>query len=142
MATDVVIIDGDKVSISVSPAVVPAAAMPVSLTGSGFTTVNDRPVCIVGDELPPSISEEIPYTAGSFSTPGTGTFTLTLNENNKTSIVTDNDNKMLLKGASFTATFDVSSPAIQPGSPPVNDPTTSYPGTAQFISTNTLVEAE
>lgn len=148
MATDVVILDGDKISISITTAIVPAAEVVggVALTGNGFTTVEDRPVCIDGDELPPSLAGSPPvllaYTTSTYTTAGTGTLSATLNANNKTTIVTDEDIAVLLKGSSFSVTFTVVTPATLSSTPFTPDPVTSYSGTASFISTNTLVEAE
>lgn len=147
MATDVVIIDGDKISFSFTtppsgPPTIPAVSSPVSLTGTGFTTVNDKAVCLDGDELPTSLQVPLVYSTSTYSVPGQGTLTVTLNANNKTSIFTDNDSKVLLNGSAFQAKFEVTSPATLSSTPFTPDPTPSYSGTASFISTNTLVEAE
>jgi hypothetical protein len=76
--------------------------------------------------------------------PGTGKLSVTLKDANKTSTTKDDgDKKMLLKGSTFDAKFEVQSPAQQPSpSGTIPDSTSSYSGTAQFISTNTLSKAE
>src|ERR1700727_944791 len=52
------------------PAVVPALAAPVPLTGSSTTViVNDMPACLAGDELPMVLRVPLPYTAPPFTNP-------------------------------------------------------------------------
>jgi len=49
---------------------------------------------------------------------------------------------VILKGSTFTAKFEVQSPAQQPtGGGPVPDSTPSYTGSGQFITTNVLLTA-
>jgi hypothetical protein len=49
---------------------------------------------------------------------------------------------IILKGATFNATFNVSAPAMQPTpGGPVPDPVMSKPLTVQFITTNTNTQA-
>jgi hypothetical protein len=49
---------------------------------------------------------------------------------------------MILKGATFQASFAVSSPAMQPTpAGPVPDPVMTKPGTCQFITTNINTQA-
>jgi hypothetical protein len=144
MADDTMIVDGDMIQITINPpTVVPQLIAPVALVASGFTKVSDKAVCIEGDELPPSLKSPLQYMSPPYVIPGMGKISVTLKSANKTSVATDNDKKMLLKGSTFDAKFEVQSPAQQP-SPggPIPDSSTSYSGTAQFISTNTLSTSE
>src|SRR6266851_2070442 len=73
--------------------------------------------------------------------PGTGTIQIVLMPTNLT-MTTQNGKPMLLKGATFQAIFNVTSPAMQPTPVgPIPDPVMVKPCTAQFITTNTTVQA-
>jgi hypothetical protein len=81
------------------------------------------------------------YTAPPFVTPGMGTLTVMLAPNNLTQ-KTVQGKPMLLKGATFQASFAVSVPAQQPTpAGPVPDPVATKPGTCQFITTNINTQA-
>jgi hypothetical protein len=133
----------DMIQITITPpAVVPQLAAPVPLIGTGTTVlVGGQPVCLQGDELPPSLRVPLTYTAPPFVTPGMGTLTIILAPNNL-STRSVQGKPMLLKGATFQASFAVSSPAMQPTpTGPVPDPVLTKPGTCQFITTNLNVQA-
>lgn len=141
---DVVIRTGDMIQITIpAPAVVPAIAAPVPLTGSSTNvTVVGTLVCLQGDELPPVLRVPLVYTSPPFVTPGTGTLTITLMPDNLTKKVTNSGKPLLLKGGTFQAMFAVNSPAMQPtAAGPVPDTVVQKPGTAKFISTNQIVKA-
>lgn len=140
---DFIIKTGDMVQITIMPpAVVPPLIPPIPLVGtSSDTFVAGMPVCLEGDELPKAISIPLPYMSPPYVTPGMGTLKLTLAANNKTS-TTKNGKAILLKGATFTAEFNVSSPAMMPTpAGPQPDPVSKKSGTAQFITTNMNVQA-
>jgi hypothetical protein len=144
MGEDVIIVNADMIQITINPpTIVPPLMVPVPLVATGFTTVSDQKVCVEGDELPPSLKAPLPYTSPPYVIPGTGKVSVTLKPANKTSASIDDGKKMLLKGQTFDAKFQVQVPAQQP-SPggPVPDPSPSYSGTAVFISTNTVAKAE
>jgi hypothetical protein len=141
--SDFIIKTGDMVKITIPPPViVPAIQAPVPLKGTSTDVqVNNQFVCLQGDELPMSLRGPLPYTAPPFVTPGTGTLKLTLLPAN-TTLQSSNGKKILIKGPTFTATFTVQSPAMQPTpGGPVPDPVAVKPGTAQFITTNATVYA-
>lgn len=134
---------GDLVKITIPPpAIVPTLEAPVPLEGSAESvTVEGMSVCLLGDELPEMLAEPMAYTAPPFTVPGMGTLRLTLTESNMT-VKTRNGKPMLIKGGPFTAMFTVTEPAIQPTpAGPVSDPVAEKPGTAEFITTNTMVRA-
>ena len=143
MALDYIILNNDMIQITIDPPTIcPTLMAPVPLVASGFSTVNDMAVCLEGDELPPSLQAPMAYTSGAFSIPGMGTVAVSLASANKTQINTDTDKAMLLKGQTFQAKFSVTVPAMQPGPAPTPDPVATKSGTAQFITTNTLAQAE
>ena len=140
---DFVMRTNDMIKINITPpAIVPMLQAPIPLIGSGTTVlVGGQPVCLVGDEMPPSIKVPMPYTSPPFVTPGMGTLMVMLAPNNMTK-KTIQGKPMLLKGATFQATFSVSAPAMQPTpTGPVPDPVMSKPGTCSFITTNVNVQA-
>ncbi len=143
MPDDFIIVTGDMIQVTISPpAIVPQLMAPVPLVGtSQKVSVGGKPICLEGDELPSALKAPMPYTAPPYVTPGTGTLQLTLLPTNKT-IQTENGKKILIKGATFTAKFNVQTPAQMPtAAGPVPDPVSVKPGTAQFITTNMQVKA-
>jgi hypothetical protein len=139
--SDFVIATGDLVQVTIAaPAVVSALLQPVPLIGTGSTvSLTGRPICLVGDELPPVLRVPLSYIAAPFSNPGTGKLTLTLLPGNQ-SHDTENGKAILIKGGQFTALFTVTSPATQSTSTgPVPDPVLAKNGTARFMTTNTTV---
>lgn len=141
---DYVIKTGDMIKITIPPpTIVPPIVAPVPLVGSSSSmTIEGMPVCLKGDELPLLITPPLPYTSPPYVTPGVGTLKITLLPNNLT-IRTKNSKEVILKGATFIAEFNVSAPAMMPAppGPPVPDPLTTKPGTAEFITTNVRVKA-
>ena len=140
---DFIIKTNDMIQITIPPpAIVPMLMAPVPLIGTGTKVmVSNVPICLQGDELPPSLKAPMPYTAPPFVTPGMGTLSIILAPNNL-SKQTQNGKPIILKGATFQVSFAVSSPAMQPTpAGPVPDPVMTKPGTAQFITTNINVQA-
>ncbi|MET7390785.1 hypothetical protein ACFYPT_39210 [Streptomyces sp. NPDC005529] len=142
---DLLIVTGDLLQITINPpALVPLLLTPWPLTGSSATAkIMKRAVCLLGDELPPSLSQPMPYTSPPFVIPGTGTLQLILQPANLTQMVKNDHKPMLLKGAVFDAIFTVQSPAIQPTpAGPVSDPVPLKQGKAAFTTTNTVARGQ
>jgi hypothetical protein len=140
---DFIIKTQDMIQITIPPpAIVPMLMAPVPLIGSGTTVmIGGMPVCLQGDELPPTLMAPLPYTAPPFVTPGMGKLTIMLAPTNL-SKQTENGKPIILKGATFQASFAVQSPAMQPTpAGPVPDPVMTKPGTCQFITTNINTQA-
>ena len=140
---DFIIKTNDMIQFTVPPpALIPMITAPVPLIGTGTTvTVGNVPICLQGDELPPTLQSPMPYTAPPFVTPGMGTLTVMLMPNNL-SMKTVQGKAIILKGATFNATFNVSAPAMQPTpGGPVPDPLMTKPLTCQFITTNVNTQA-
>ena len=141
---DFVVKTGDMLQVTISPpAVVPMLLAPVPLVGTGGPNlVNNMPVCVQGDELPPPLRGPLPYISPPFVTPGMGTLMLTLVPSNLTPRTSVGGKPAIVKGTPFTATFSVTVPAMQPTpAGPVPDPVVTKPGTAQFITTTVNVLA-
>ena len=140
---DVVVKTGDTIQITISPpAIVPALTAPVPLIGTSTSVLAAKqPVCLMGDELPPSLRVPLPYTAPPFVTPGMGTLSVVLTPAN-VSRQTQNGKQILIKGGTFSVQFQVTAPAMQPTpGGPVPDPVMVKPGTAQFIPTTPTIKA-
>jgi len=140
---DFIIKTNDMIQFTVPPpALIPMIAAPVPLIGTGTTvTIGNVPICLQGDELPPTLQSPMPYTAPPFVTPGMGTLTVMLLPTNL-SMKTMQGKPMILKGATFNAMFNVSAPAMQPTpGGPVPDPLMVKPLTCQFVTTNINTQA-
>lgn len=144
MPADFIIKTGDYIRITIlPPAIVPTLIPPIPMIGtSKDMMLNKMPVCLEGDELPPTIRTPMPYTAPPFVTPGTGMVSVTLTPLNKTLKTKNGGKAILIKGTPFIAEFQVMAPAMQPMVPsPIPDPVVKKPGTAEFITTNVTVKA-
>lgn len=137
-----VVTTGDLVQITMTPpAIVPQLLAPVPLIGTSTTVkVMNKPVCLMGDELPPAIKGPMPYMYGPYTIPGMGTLSIILTPANFT-LQTKNGKPMLISGSPFQVMFQVQVPAQLP--PPVStpDPLPVKPGTGQFVTTNVIVKA-
>lgn len=143
MMEDFVITTGDMILITIPPpAVVPQLQAPVPMVGSGTQVlVNEKPVCLLGDELPPAARGPLAYTAPPYVSPGTGTLTIILTQSNFT-VQTESGKAILIKGSPFQVSFNVQAPAMMPTpAGPQPDPLMVKPGTGQFITTNVVVKA-
>ncbi|MBD2729683.1 hypothetical protein H6G96_26045 [Nostoc sp. FACHB-892] len=117
--------------------IVPAAG--VVLTGTGIPKVNNKEICIVGDEkrviVPPCS-----YTSPPHITPGIGTLSIESLAANQIAIkVKSKRIAVLLKGTTFIAKFQVTTPAQTP-TPPQPDLILQYFGTGYFTTTNMKVK--
>ena len=134
---DYVLLDGDTVNFNPSFGAATVVVQPGTLSGSSSSTVKGKAMCVEGDEATVSVPG-CTYTAGAFSTPGTGTLKIASLSSDQIAQRTQIGGKaVLLKGAVFNAKFEVQSPAQQPSSPPVSDPTPLYAGgTGSFTTMN------
>lgn len=138
--SDYILIEGDKASFLPSFGAAVVVVQPGDLQGSGPATLNGKKVCVDGDEKNVSVPE-CTYITPQYSIPGTGTLKIAALAGNQKATKTKTGGKaVLLKGGSFTAKFEVQSPAQQPppgpGSP-IPDPTLQYSGSGTFTTTNT-----
>ena len=139
---DYIIKTGDMIKFTFPPPIViPPIMAPVALVGKGFSTVLKMLACVEGDELPPPLLAVLPYTQPPFVVPGTGTLKVTLTPTNKSAISKDKKGKYLVKGTPFVAEFQVVKPAQLPPPVALPDPLMKKVGTAEFITTNTIVKA-
>jgi hypothetical protein len=140
--SDYILRHGDQVVFlpAFSPAIV--VVRPGALEGSGPATIEGKKICVDGDESNVAV-RGCTYMTPQHSIPGTGTLKISALAGDQKARKTKSGGKaVLLKGASFTASFEVQSPAQQPppgpGSP-VPDGTASYSGSGTFVTTNVKV---
>ena len=138
--SDFILIDGDQASFMPNFGAAVVVVRPGILQGSGPATFNGKNVCVEGDESNVSVPGCM-YVTPQYSIPGTGTLKIDSLAGDQTATKTNTgDTAVLLKGSTFTAKFEVQSPAQQPppgpGSP-IPDATTQYSGSGSFITTNT-----
>ena len=138
--SDLVLMDGDQVVFlpAFSPAIV--IVQPGKLAGSGPATLNGKAICVDGDETKVSVPG-CAYMTPSHPIPGTGTLKIAALAGNQKATHTQTGGKpVLLKGAMFTAKFEVQSPAQQPTpGGPVPDGSPQYSGQGQFVTLNSKV---
>ena len=139
---DKVLTDGDMVVFMpvFSPAVV--VVQPGKIPGSGPASIGGKKICVDGDEAQVSVPG-CTYITPSHPIPGVGTLKIaSLAGNQKAGTVKTGGKPVLLKGAMFTAKFEVQSPAQQPTpAGPVPDATPQYSGQGQFMPVNQQVSA-
>ncbi len=116
--------------------------IPGTLKGSGASTTNGKKICIDGDEKKVSVPGCM-YISGPHSIPGVGTLKISALAANQKAKKTYSAGKLvLLKGAMFTAEFEVQAPANIPPTavtPPQPDPVKKYSGQGMFVTTNMKV---
>ena len=135
--SDFILIDGDKANFNPTFGLATVVVKPGDLKASGKSTFTGKKVCIDGDEKNVSL-EGCTYMTPVYSIPGTGTLKIAALGGDQKAQKTNSAGKpMLLKGSTFTATFEVQNPAKKPGVPPTPDSTPQYSGTGTFITTNT-----
>ncbi len=141
--SDVIIVDGDTVNFLPSFGAAVVVPLPTTIAGtSSKAKVTGKPACLVGDEKDVK-SAGCMYIAGGYVIPGTGTLKIDkLNSDQLSQKVSIEGKKVILRGSTFDAVFEVQSPAQQPGTPPVPDSTTKYSGgKGMFVPSNTKVQA-
>ena len=140
---DFILLDGDIANFMPAFGIAVVAPQPGTLSGSGPAIVDGKKLCLDGDESSGSVPG-CTYVTPVYVTPGTGTIKISaLAANQKAKKTNSGGKAVMLKGATFTARFEVQSPAQQPTpGGPVPDSTPKYTGQGSFTTTNTKVMAE
>jgi hypothetical protein len=135
---DGVLRSNDLLTITIAPpAIVPLLAAPIPLLGTGIRGgAAGQPICVQGDELPPSIRTPLAYTAPPFVIPGEGMLTIELGADHL-GLHTIGGRPVLLQGGLLHVWFRVTMPAShESSSGPIPDPMHEKPGTGQFLITH------
>jgi len=141
--SDYILIDGDTASFMPTFGAATVVVQPGTPSASGPATLNGSALCVEGDEGSVSVPGCM-YMTPQYSIPGTGTLSIDSLAGDQVAEKTrTGGTAVMLKGSTFTAKFEVQSPAMQPppgpGSP-IPDSTTSYSGSGSFITTNTKLK--
>ncbi|MBC1224978.1 hypothetical protein GNF10_16990 [Nostoc sp. UCD121] len=138
---DFILITGDKAMFNPTFGQAIVTVRPGDLVGTGKDKINQKLVCVDGDEKK-VIVPGCPYMTSQYSIPGVGILSIeSLAGNQKAKKTKSGGKSVLLKGASFKAKFQVLVPAQQPSVPsPIPDATPQYSGTGTFISLNSKVK--
>lgn len=138
---DLILITGDKAIFNPTFGAATVVVQPGTLVGSGKGKINGKPICVDGDEKK-VIVPGCNYMTPQYSIPGVGTLSIqSLGGNQKAQQTKSGSKLVLLKGSTFTAKFQVMTPAQQP-SPggPIPDSTSQYSGSGSFITTNVKIK--
>ena len=138
---DFILITGDKAMFNPNFGQAIITVRPGDLIGTGKDKINQKLVCVDGDEKK-VIVPGCPYITSQYSIPGTGMLVIeSLAANQKAQKTKSSGKPVLLKGGQFQAKFTVMVPAQQPSTPsPISDPNPQYSGTGTFISMNQIVK--
>lgn len=136
---DFILIEGDQAIFLPAFGAAVVTVQPGIMSSSGPATLTGIKLCVDGDEKNLAVPG-CPYMTPVYSIPGTGTLKIAALAGDQKAQKTQTGGKLvLLKGSSFTAEFEVASPAQQPppgpGSP-VPDGTPKYSGSGSFVTTN------
>lgn len=138
--SDYVLIDGDKAIFRPAFGAATVVVQPGKLAASGPATLGKKAVCLDGDESSVSVAGCM-YMTGQHTIPGTGTLEIAaLAADQQARKSSTGATRLLLVGSRFIARFVVQSPAKQPPpgpGAPIPDATPQYPGSGNFITTNT-----
>jgi hypothetical protein len=139
--SDFILITGDKAMFNPTFGQAIVTVRPGDLIGTGKGKINGKLICVDGDEKK-VIVPGCPYMTPQYSIPGVGILSIqSLAGNQKAKKNKSGSKPVLLKGASFTAKFQVTVPAQQPSAPaPIPDATPQYSGTGTFMTTNLTVK--
>ena len=135
---DLILIDGDQADFMPNFGAAVVVVRPGTLSASGPATLDGKSVCVEGDEASVSVPGCM-YTTSQYCIPGTGTLEVdSLAADQVAQKTRTGGTPVMLVGSTFTAKFQVQSPAQQPtAASPVPDATPSYSGTGSFRTTNT-----
>ena len=112
---------------------------PAIIRGSGHATVNNKKMCVLGDELKVKIKAQ--YTVPGH-TPGVGVLCIAQVANDQKTPGIKGLPPLLVKGGYFDASFMPTQPAMKSGTPPTPDPTTPTTGKGQFVPAQLFATAK
>lgn len=139
--SDFIIIEGDQAIFLPAFGAATVVVMPGSMQATGKTTLNGKKVCVAGDEGKLSVPGCV-YMTPQYTIPGTGTLKIDkLGGDQESKVAKSGGKAIVIKGSTFTAKFEVQSPAQDPtpvasGGSPIPDSTASYSGSGNFMTTN------
>jgi hypothetical protein len=138
--SDWVVINGDIVKFDQAFGNRTVISPPTTISGTGKATINNKKICIKGDEKQVKVMN-VPYTTASHSVPGTGTLTIMALDTSQEAKKAVCGQAIIIKGQKFKAQFLPTQPAMTP--PPASSPDPSAPtmGTGSFNTSQQRVKA-
>lgn len=137
--SNIVIVDGDQLNFEKTfgvNTVIPIGA--TLINGSGEASINNKKICILGDEKKVSIRAS--YYSSAFPIPGDGTITIAALALDQQAPFATARTPVIVVGSRFTALFTPGKPASHPQSGPEPAPLPST-GTGQFTHSQSFVTA-
>src|SRR5690242_18401592 len=111
---DFAILDGDLAVFMPTFGAAIVVVRPGKMMASGMTSLLGKKICLKGDETKLMVPG-CTYTTPVYSIPGVGTLKIQTLGGNQTSKKTKSGSKeVIVKGSTFTAVFEVQTPAQQP----------------------------
>ena len=110
---------------------------PAKIKGSGKADINDKKVCVLGDEK--KVSLDASYTVPGFPTPGQGKVTISQLNADQQAVWCLSGEMVILVGQKFIASFTPTNPAKDPNQVP--DTLSPTPGSGKFINSQAFVTA-
>jgi hypothetical protein len=140
--SDFIIMENDQAIFIAAFGPATVAVQPGIMKGTGKTTITGKKICVAGDEKDVSVPG-CTYFTPQFSIPGTGTLKIdALGGDQQSAKTKSGGKKIIVKGSTFTAKFEVQSPAQDPSTVPATgaatpDASPSYSGSGNFMTSNT-----
>jgi hypothetical protein len=138
---DYIILEGDMAVFIPAFGAANVVVRPGTMQATGQTSLSGKKICLQGDENKLVVPGCV-YMTPQYIIPGVGTLKISALGGNQTSKKTKSGGKaIILKGSTFTAKFEVQTPAQDPtptytGGSPIPDATPEYSGSGNFLSTN------
>lgn len=136
--SNIIVLDGDVLKFDPQFGIntVTPTATPV-IHGSGEATIEDKKICILGDEK--NVSIKASYMSTNYPNQGTGTLTIASLANDQQAPFATAEKPVIVVGSQFTASFTPETPASSDKGPdPVTAPST---GSGTFINSQSFVTA-
>ena len=140
MASKNIIIDGDIVKFETVPGITLVPPNPkTKIKASGKKTINNKKVCVKGDEKSPGVVANCGYISGSF-VGGIGILRIEELEKDQLTQKSFSENKSIILEGSFKCKFEVDTPGKDASGTP--DPNPLYSGgKGKFIPSNNKIKA-
>jgi len=137
--SEYLIVDGDALTFSTTfGANTVTVTGPAKISGSGEATVENKNICIVGDEK--KVSVFAAYVSSAYPVAGSGNLTIISLAADQQAIFVTAATPVIVVGSQFNALFTVTTPASHPDNGP--DPTPTSSGTGTFTHSQAFVTAE
>lgn len=132
-----IVVDGDRLNFEPMFGVNTVTPTAHAIRGSGVAAIENKKICIRGDEKKVSVSAI--YSSAGYPNQGTGTITIASLATDQLATFSTAETELIVVGSRFTALFTVDSPATHPQNGP--DPVSTTSGRGTFINSQSFVTA-